>query len=129
MLLGASAILICLVVIGNGRAPSTVSTLIGLGLMAAGFLVFVGSYLLLPLYVTTANRFDVCGPPKSASTWERALRLSSYGFAPIGNMLIRALLHFPPLAAIVGMGCSLAYRVRARRAFVVWSTRTHCCFL
>jgi hypothetical protein len=113
-------------VIGMGaRARLTAPAWIGLALIVVGFLVFVGAYFLLPLYVTTwLNCFDSCHPPMSATTWEFLLRLlSDFGFAPIGNALVLALLSLPLLGAVVGVGGSIAYRVRARRAFAVWSNR------
>jgi hypothetical protein len=86
--------------------------------------VFVGSYFLLPLYVTTVNCFDVCEPPMSATLWELTLRLlANANFSHVANIVILALHHFPLLAAVVGIGCSLAYCVRAHRMLAVWSKR------
>jgi hypothetical protein len=48
--------------------------------------------------------------------------LSLFALEPIPNTLFLALLSLPLLGAVVGVGYSLAYRVRARRAVAVWST-------
>jgi hypothetical protein len=109
----------------GARARLTAPAWTGLALMVVGLVVFVGAYFLLPLYVTTwLNCFDSCGPPVSRTTWELSLRaLSNFVFVPIANGLVLALLSLPLLGAVVGVGCSIAYRVRARLAFAVWSTR------
>jgi hypothetical protein len=125
-MLGAIALLVCPKEIGmEARSRYSVSTGIGLLLLFVGFLVFVVAYFRPPLYVTIwLNCFDSCSPPKSATTWEFSLRqLSDFGFAPIGNALVLALLSLPLLAAMVGVGRIIAYRVRAHRAYAVWSTR------
>jgi hypothetical protein len=108
----------------QARARYATPTLTGLILIGAGFLVFVGSYFLLPLYVTTVNCFDVCEPSMSATMWELSLRLlANANFSPVGSVVILALLQIPLLAAVVGIGCSLAYRVRAHRMLAVWRKR------
>jgi hypothetical protein len=45
--------------------------------------------------------------------------LSLFALEPIPNTLFLALLSLPLLGAVVGVGYSLAYRVRARRAGAV----------
>jgi len=124
-MLGASIVFSCIGVMGmRARVRPTLSTLTGLALIVAGFLVFVGAYFLLPLFITGGLTCgDVCNSPKSVTISELLLRaLSLFALEPIPNTLFLALLSLPLLGAVVGVGYSLAYRVRARRAVAVWST-------
>jgi len=60
----------------------------------------------------------------SRTACEFSLRLlTDLAFAPIANSLVLALLYLPLLAAVMGVGCSIAYRLRARREFAVWGVR------
>jgi hypothetical protein len=106
------------------RIRSAAPAWIGLALIVAGFLAYVGAYLLLPLYVTTwLTCFDVCGPPVSRTTWDFSIHLLSiFAIAPIANTLVLVLLHLPLLAMAVGVGCNLVDSVFARHAFAAWST-------
>jgi hypothetical protein len=104
----------------EARVRRTTPAWAGLALIVAGLLVFFGAYLLLPLYVTTW--LTCCGSPVSRTTWEFSLHLLSiFATAPIANTLVLALLNFPLLAMVVGVGCALAYRVQARHTFATWS--------
>jgi hypothetical protein len=108
----------------GARARSTVSTLTGLALIVVGLLVFAGAYFLLPLFLTTVNCFDVCGPPLTRTMWEDSQHLlANLAFFPVANVLILVLHHLPPLGAVAGVGCTIAYRVSALRAFAIWSRR------
>jgi hypothetical protein len=93
-------------------------------MIGAGFLVFIGAYFLLPLFITGGLACgDVCDSPKSVTILELLLRaLSGLTLYPIGNTLFLALLSLPLLGAVVGVGCSLVYLVQLRRALAVWST-------
>jgi hypothetical protein len=108
----------------EARARYSVSTVIGLLLLFMGFLVFIGAYFLLPLFITGGLACgDVCASPKSVTILELLLRaLSGLTLYPIGNTLFLALLSLPLLGAVVGVGCSLVYLVQSRRALAVWST-------
>jgi hypothetical protein len=122
-MLGAIALLVCLKVIGmEARARYSVSTVIGLLLLFVGLLVFIGTYFLLPLFITGGLACgDVCASPKSVTILELLLRaLSGLPLYPIGNTLFLALLSLPLLGVTVG--CVIANCVHARRALAIWST-------
>lgn len=109
----------------EAHTQSRMPALVGLVLIIVGFVVFVGSYFLLPLFVTTLfSCFDVCGPAISRTAWEDSLYLlANFEFFPIANTLVLALYHLPLLAAVVGVGYSLAYRVRPSLSLAIWSRR------
>lgn len=87
-------------------------------LVIVGLLAFVGSYFLLPLYLTTLNCFDSCTPPKYATAWEFSLNvLSRFSFSPPVSAGILVLLWIPLLAAAAVLGCSFGLLVYPRRAF------------
>lgn len=92
-------------------------------LAALGLLVFVASYLLLPLFI--AGCFDYCAPPRRHLTaWTFSLSILSHlPSFPVTNSFVLALCYLPLLAAVVVVGCLLGFLVRLHRAFTMWSHR------
>jgi hypothetical protein len=97
----------------------------GFLLIASGFLSFVVSYFLLPLYVTTVNCFDTCTPPKHATAWEFSLNLLSHlPGTPVTDTFLLVLCYLPLLAAVTVVGCSIGFLVHPQRTFATWSSRS-----
>jgi hypothetical protein len=112
-------------VIGMGaRQPRVVLRWAGFLLIVTGFLAFLASYFLLPIYVTTLNCFDYCTPPKRATTWEFSQNLlAGFSIAPVFDSLVLVLLYLPLLAALVVMGSGLGFLANPDRAFALWIRR------
>ncbi|HEX6123548.1 MAG TPA: hypothetical protein VFY89_10330 [Ktedonobacterales bacterium] len=110
--------------IGMGaRHQRVVPRSIGFVLIAIGFLAFVGSYFLLPIYSTTFC-FDYCPSMLTATAWEFSLKmLASFSLAPVFDALLLMLLYLPLLAALVVLGSSLGFLARPARAFAIWIRR------
>jgi hypothetical protein len=96
----------------------------GLSVVLVGFLTFVASYFLLPVYVTTLNCFDYCSPAKHATMWQFSLNLFSHvPVTPITNSILLLLCYLSVFGALTILGCSLSFLVSLRRVFMVWSRR------
>ena len=106
------------------RKRLAVPAWIGLLLIIIGFLAFVGSYFLLPLFVTTWNCFDSCTPPRRDTAWELSLNLlTSLRMALEITPLLLVLLSLPLLMAVLVMASSLGFLAHPDYAFEVWIQR------
>lgn len=95
-----------------------VPRLAGLFLVLGGFVCVVCSFFLLPLYITTLNCIDACGPPLQPTAWESSLNLVAHlSITPVAYSLILVLYYLPLLAGVVVVGCSLGYLGKPRRIF------------
>jgi hypothetical protein len=97
----------------------------GLALVGTGFLVFGVAYVVFPFVLVNGvfSCGDVCSSPRSFSMWELSLyQRSNFRSMPIGYTLAIAVVFLPLPGVVVAVVSSLAYRVWARRAFVVCST-------
>ncbi len=90
-------------------------------LAALGFLEFVVSYFLLPVYVIT----PCCGQTAYAPTaWVYSQNaLSHFTISPVANTGLLLLCYLPLLAAVTVVGCLLGFLVWPHQAFVTWSYR------
>jgi hypothetical protein len=108
----------------------------GFVLVAVGFIVFVTSYFLLPLYFTECpgSCFWIPSGTHYTTTWEFTLNLRSgweywanglphVDISLVTDTLVLALCYFPLLAAVTVVGCSVGLLVRPRHAVAVWSSR------
>jgi hypothetical protein len=95
----------------------------GFVLAALGLLVLVVSFFLPPLYVVSC--VASCAQPKLyATAWAFSLTiLANLPSSPFINISILALCYLPLLAAVMVVGCLLAFLVRAHRAIATWSYR------
>jgi len=95
----------------------------GVVLVAAGFLTFVASFFLLPLYFTAC--FDPCiAPTPHITTWDFSLNaLAQLSVTPVAEAGILVLCYLPLLAAVTVVGCSVGFLVWPHRTLAMWSFR------
>jgi hypothetical protein len=102
------------------RSPLIMSSF----LIISGFVMFIISYFLLPLAVTTASCIDTCTPPIHRTMWGSSLQiLSSFSNFSFSTLCILVLHYLPLLAGLLMLGCSLGFLIQPRRFFVVWFYR------
>jgi hypothetical protein len=97
----------------------------GFFLIVIGFLAFIVSYFILPLYVTTINCFDTCAPPIYSTAWESSILLLSHlSYTPLPVSLLIVLQCLPLLAALLVFAESIGFIIYPQRFFVQWIFRS-----
>ncbi len=103
------------------RRRHVVRARMGFVLIVLGFLAFVGSYVLLPLYVVC---YATCGAPEYSTAWE----LSLYGLSNFpdrggvaANILLLCFLPLP--VAVMVVGGSIGFLLHPHRWFATWNFR------
>jgi hypothetical protein len=108
------------VLIVETQQPQTAPAWRGFFLIVVGLLMFIVSYFLLPLFVTTFN-CDSCTPPKHYSAWESSLIfLLHLPNDPFIYSVILTFHYLPLLATLMIFGSSIGYFIHPRRFFVRW---------
>lgn len=97
--------------------------LFGFLLIIIGFVLFIISYFLLPLYVSVVNCFDTCTPPIRRTMWDSSLQVLSNLNAPYFDYPFLALHYLPLLAALILFGCGMLLFMRPQHVFAVWFYR------
>jgi len=97
----------------------------GFFLIVVGFLAFIVSYFLLPLYITTVNCFDYCTPPVHHTTWEDSLIILEHiPYNPFIDLVVLILDYLPLLAVLIIFGLGVGFLIQPQRFFVKWLFRS-----
>lgn len=106
------------------RRNHILSAWTGFSVVLIGFLSYVVSYFLLPLYVTTLNCFDYCSPAKHPTMWEFSLNgVSHLSVTPVASSVVLLLCYVPLFGAVMVVGCSVAFLMHPRPALISWGDR------
>jgi hypothetical protein len=89
-------------------------------LIIGGFVLFIISYFLLPLY-ETISCFDACTPPVHRTAWVSSLRfLLDFSFAPVAASFALTLHYLPLLAVLLMLGFSAGFLLHPQRRYTTW---------